>query len=87
MTEVSEGRTEETRLIASVVFLVNTTDISAGAPRNCERLRRADSNTEVVTWERNPAPRCTLLYQGRSSPTVAQTDSRQGALAAVSKLT
>ena len=75
------------RLIASVVFLTKMTASDDRAPANAATAERAASYARVDTCEANPAPRCTLEYQGRNSMTASATASIAGVLAAMSRFT
>src|SRR4051812_8179694 len=50
-------------------------------------MSRASSYRALVTWDRMPAPRCTLAYQGRNSCTASVTATEAELVAAVSRST
>ncbi len=56
MTEVSGGKAAASRLVASVVFLVKTTDESGGAPRNPATAPRAGSTIAGIIAESRRKP-------------------------------
>jgi hypothetical protein len=85
MTRVPWGSASDSRFAESVVLRVKRIASSARVPRNREMASLAPSYAAVATWDFQPAPRWTLLYQRPASATALATSTRGGALAAKSR--
>ncbi len=79
---VPSGSARDSRLSESVVLRVKITVSLVRPPTKVRTVARADSSASLLTVEVNPAPRWTLLYQGRKLSTASATDCSAGALAA-----